>query len=49
VQAVVEHANAQEHRAGHEAVRHHLHHRTLHAGLVEHEEAQRDEAHVGDR
>ena len=49
MQPVVEHADAQEHRASHEAVRHHLHHRTLHAGLVEHEETQRDEAHVGDR
>jgi hypothetical protein len=40
---------AEEHRARHETVRDHLHQRALDAQRVEHEEAQRDEAHVRDR
>src|SRR4249919_1090407 len=61
VHAVVEHADAREHRAGDEAVRNHLHHRALQAeacgvqvARVAHqregdEGAQGHEAHVRDR
>ncbi|ABA50247.1 hypothetical protein BURPS1710b_1447 [Burkholderia pseudomallei 1710b] len=49
VQAVVQHADAQEHRARHETVRDHLNDRAFDAQLVEDEEAERDEAHVRDR
>nr|GEU28382.1 hypothetical protein [Tanacetum cinerariifolium] len=46
---VVQHADTQEHRAGDEAVRDHLHDGALHADGVEDEEAQRHKAHVCDR
>ena len=47
--AVVEHADAQEQRGGHKAVRDHLHQAAFDAELAEQEEAERHEAHVRDR
>ena len=49
VDTVVEHADAEEHGARDEAVRDHLHDGAFGAEAVEHEEAQRHEAHVGNR
>ena len=46
--AVVQHAHAEEQRAGYEAVRHHLYHRAFHAMGVENEYPQGHESHVGD-
>ena len=46
--AVVEHTDAQEHRARDEAVRNHLDQTTLHAHLIEDEKAERHKAHMGD-
>jgi hypothetical protein len=46
VQAVVEHADAEEERAGDDAVREHGEERALDALLVEGEDAQRDDAHM---
>ena len=49
VHPVIQHADAQEQRAGNEAVRDHLQQRAFHAVIVEDEQAQRDETHVRDR
>ena len=48
VHAVVEHADAKEHRGRDEAVRDHLHQCAGDAEVVEDEEAERDETHVRD-
>ena len=49
VDAVVDHADAEEQRAGDDAVRQHLEQRALDALLVEGEDADGHEAHMGDR
>ena len=49
VGALVDDAHAEEQGAGDDAVVDHLHDRALHALLVEHEDAQRHEAHVAHR